>query len=179
MKEVAGAARRASAAVDSFLDEQMKQIRELSAEAALNEPNDGEPEVLDMTPTEEETTTPQINLGHIIPIPEMCKGYIMKSGGSIITNWKNRYFVLLSTKTSSQLIYYVSPSEVPPYGIDEKGRLNMKGRIVDARGEYVTLKAGMRIDKHDEFKMHIKDPKLRQLWIEKLNEHIQYAEEYI
>jgi len=176
VKEIAGAARRASAAVDSFLDEQMKQIRQLS-EAVLNEPVDGE--ALDMTPTEEEITTPQINLGHVIPIPEMCKGYIMKSGGSIITNWKNRYFVLLSTKTSSQLIYYVSPSEVPPYGIDEKGRLNMKGRIVDARGEYVTLKQGMRIDKHDEFKMHIKDPKLRQLWIEKLNEHIQYAEEYI
>ena len=178
VKEVAGAARRASLAVDFFLDENMKQIKELS-EAALNESDDDEPEVLDMTPAEEETTTPQINLGHIIPIPEMCKGYIMKSGGSIITNWKNRYFVLLSTKTSSQLIYYVSPSEVPPYGVDEKGRLNMKGRMVDVHGEYVCLKAGMRVDKHDEFKMHIKDPRLRQLWIDKLNEHIQYAEEYI
>jgi hypothetical protein len=110
--------------------------------------------------------------------PPIVKGYIHKSGGKYFTTWHNRFFVLLSSEYASTLTYFVGPTDVPPYGTDEKGRLNMKGQKLEIRGEYLLLTATSLAESHKDrvFKMHIKDKGNRQTWIDAFFSHIDYAD---
>lgn len=126
---------------------------------------------------------PDANPTIIAPIakklpPAIVKGYINKSGGKYFTTWHSRFFVLLSSEYASTLTYFVAPTEVPPYGTDEKGRLNMRGQKLEVRGEYLLLSATSEAELHKDrvFKMHIKDKVNRQTWIDAFHEHIDYAD---
>jgi len=112
------------------------------------------------------------------PPPPIVKGYINKSGGKYFTTWHSRFFVLLSSEYASTLTYFVAPTEVPPYGTDEKGRLNMRWQKLEVRGEYLLLTATNIAEAHKDrvFKMHIKDKINRQTWIEAFNDHIDYSD---
>lgn len=104
-------------------------------------------------------------------IPALMRGYINKEGGTR-KNWNNRYFVLESTASSSRVTYYVASLDMPPYGKDKKGELDLKGYEVECQGDIVILNGGSA---KRLFKMEIKDVSYRIKWVNAFREHIEYA----
>ena len=168
-------AQRLSLAVDDIVSELASlklDLANVSAQAAL----DGE--VFEDVPAVADAAGAQSLVDDKLPVPPMHCGYMDKLGGSILKNWKNRYFVLNSTERTCKLTYYEKSKDTPPFGVNEKGILDLKGRLLDIRGGYLVL-VGSGREKGEKkiFKMSCKEPALKSQWVDALNAHIAYSEQ--
>ena len=125
--------------------------------------------------------------------PAIKKGSMTKRG-HIVHNWKSRHFVLMD----GILTYYESASPNPPYGVNKKGEMNLRGaevtgnktnliikRIKDT-GDFrnskfnrssssrKSLSGKLESDGHDELIVDIKYPNERDEWLEAIQSHIEY-----
>ena len=93
--------------------------------------------------------------------------------GHVMKNWNSRQFVM----EKGWLRYYVSEKKDYPYGINEKGKMYLKGVSVVEDKTQVILKAvsGRGADGHDELVLDIKYPSERADWIAEISKHIAYA----
>ncbi len=125
--------------------------------------------------------------------PAIKKGSMTKRG-HIVHNWKSRHFVLMD----GILTYYESASPNPPYGINKKGEMNLRGAEVtgnktnliikrikdtgDSRNSKFnrssssrkSLSGKVESDGHDELIVDIKYPNERDEWLEAIQSHIEY-----
>ncbi|RYH22792.1 hypothetical protein EON65_18710, partial [archaeon] len=103
--------------------------------------------------------------------PASRKGTIFKQG-HMVKNWKNRFFVL----ENGIMAYYETSSPRPPFGVNKKGEISLKGCTVSMDKSIVTISSSQSAnDKgHKELVLDIKYPNERQEWMESITEHIAF-----
>lgn len=105
--------------------------------------------------------------------PAIASGFIWKHSRGIrnsftFKNWHSRYFVLQQGK----LIYYVQPSPLPPYGITEKGRIQLSnGCAVESNGLFVNIVCNQEI----LIALNFRDENMKRDWTKAIQEHIDYV----
>ena len=115
--------------------------------------------------------------------PKMMRGWISKEGGAVIRSFNDRYFVLESTDTASTLTYYLkkamgdeSRSEDedigPPYGLNERGKINLKGGVMTRSMQHTTVASAYRKQK---YVLDLKTCPEGHAWIGALHEHLAFA----
>lgn len=109
---------------------------------------------------------------HPVPPPKM--GFMMKEG-HVVRNWKKRQFVL----EAGNLTYYADASPSPPYGVGEKGRLNLAEYKI-APGFTGKLNKNIllqhKTDVSRDLLVEAESPYVRDEWEASFLQHIQFAE---
>ena len=106
------------------------------------------------------------------PPPPTVKGNMKKSGGKL-QSFNERYFVLESTTSNgSFLIYYLKYTDSPPYGTNERDRMNLKHcqMIISPEGHVVLTSR-----KGKTYVLDLNDHPDKDKWIQALKDHIAYA----
>lgn len=105
------------------------------------------------------------------PPPPTVKGNIKKSGGKL-QSFNDRYFVLETTSEGSFLIYYMKYTDCPPFGNNERDRMNLKHCQIDISTEgHVILTSR----KGKTYVLDLQDHPDQEKWIQALRDHIKYA----
>jgi hypothetical protein len=105
-------------------------------------------------------------------IPLKMTGWGTKEG-HFFTNWKRRFFVLLSTTNTTTLGYY--ENELNGDGKDEKGMLNLRNYSVTVDGVLLHVKGALQDDK--DLKINVENASDRDKWVQMLNTHIDYRKQ--
>mmetsp|Transcript_19967 Transcript_19967/g.28691 ORF Transcript_19967/g.28691 Transcript_19967/m.28691 type:complete len:217 (-) Transcript_19967:94-744(-) len=103
-------------------------------------------------------------------IPPLMKGYIIKQG-HVIKNWKERFFILSADEYGSHCTYYLSSSESPPYAQGQRGRLNLKGYVLERIDDMVVLKS----QSGEILRLKFNSECDKSIWTIALQAHIDYA----
>jgi hypothetical protein len=112
--------------------------------------------------------------------PPMMRGWIHKEGGAVLRSFRARYFVLESTATSTSLTYYLRKTGMdsdgtdvgPPYGLNERGRLDLRGGLVTRAMQYSTVASAYGKKKYT---LDLKSCPEADEWIEAFRTHIDFA----
>jgi hypothetical protein len=128
------------------------------------------------------------------PPPPTVKGNIKKSGGKL-QSFNDRYFVLESHPPappsssgsfssaemtaggggcggSSYLIYYLKYTDSPPYGNNERDRMDLRGCQLSSTSEgHVVLTS----KKGKTYVLDLEDHPDQDKWLQSLRDHISYA----
>ena len=112
--------------------------------------------------------------------PSMIRGWISKEGGAVRRSFNNRYFVLVSTATSTTLTYYLKKApndkngkEVgPPYGIKKRGELDLRGGVFTQGTTHSTVTGG---NGKKKYILDLKSCSEGDEWVQALQKHIDYA----
>jgi hypothetical protein len=127
-------------------------------------------------PVENATTDEVIEVvtAPVIVGPPAAKKGTMSKQGHVVKNWKSRFFVL----DNGVLTYFESSSPNPPFGVNEKGRIELKGCeiVLDDKSIFTLRKISQstKSDGHDELVLDCKYPNERDEWIETIKSHIEY-----
>jgi hypothetical protein len=103
-------------------------------------------------------------------VPALKKGYLFKQG-HVVRNWKKRFFVL----ENGWLMYFVHATHVYPYGLEEKGKISLRGAKIVLEGNNkinITLQ-----DRLKQFIVSIRYPTEREEWYIAIKNHIKYCSE--
>lgn len=108
--------------------------------------------------------------------PPMIRGWISKEGGAVRRAFNNRYFVLLSTATSSSLTYFLrrAPEAGPPYGVDKRGELDLRGGTFTQGTSHTTV-TGKDGNRKKKYILDLKSSAERDKWVLALQRHVDYA----
>lgn len=114
------------------------------------------------------TSMDRININ---PPPPTVKGNMKKSGGKL-QSFNDRYFVLESNSNGSYLIYYLKYTDSPPYGNNERDRMNLKNcqMITSPEGHIVLTSKKGKI-----YVLDLNDHPDKEKWTQALQDHINYA----
>lgn len=105
------------------------------------------------------------------PPPATVKGNMKKSGGKL-QSFNDRYFVLESTAEGSFLIYYLKYTDSPPFGTNERDRMNLKHCQMDISSEGHVILTSRR---GKTYVLDLQDHPDQEKWIQSLQDHINYA----
>jgi hypothetical protein len=107
-------------------------------------------------------------------------GGICKEGGAVLKSFNDRYFVLESSPTSSTLTYYLKKTGNdsdgtdfgPPYGLNERGQIDLKGGAFTRSMQYSTMASAYRKQK---YLLDLKSCPEGEEWSQAFRAHIEYA----
>jgi hypothetical protein len=104
--------------------------------------------------------------------PPLKKGFILKEG-HLVKNWKNRFFVL----DGGVMTYYESSTDKPPYGVNKKGEIILKGAKAKVEKNIITIShVGDAAAKggQETLTLEIRYPTEKEEWFEAITSHIVY-----
>ena len=123
---------------------------------------------------------PLLTRAHTVRAPVLMRGWISKEGGAVRRSFSNRYFVLMSTATSTTLTYYLKKAGDdsegaaggPPFGLSERGSIDLKGGVFTQGTAHSTVASASG---KQRYVLDLKSCSEGERWVQALHEHIDYA----
>jgi hypothetical protein len=105
--------------------------------------------------------------------PPLKKGFILKEG-HLVKNWKNRFFVL----DAGVMTYYESSTDKPPYGVNKKGEIFLRGTTAKVDKNTITVQYDGDVTSREglaKLVLEIRYPTEREEWFQAIRQHVIYS----